>query len=899
MPRGTAGDARCCSIIKRISRLRPAAWLLVCAALSCTEKRPAAPLKNELSKKNTANDSGDKATTYDSTKNETSTSGDNRAASLNIPRSSGFTTGHANIPSPPVLFDAPEFKLTDQTGAPFGTDQLRGRVWVVNFIFTRCTATCPQQTARIAELQQRAARWPDSERLVLVSISVDPQHDTPARLQEYGERYQADHARWRFLTGERADLFRICKDGFKLSVKEGAPDGSTPITHSPMFAIVDAELRIRGFFDGLSKDDFHKMLTELRFLLFEPAPGSNDVLHASVPPDLFDPPWLEERKAAQLATAAELGVDHGFDFTDRIEESGIQFVNRAVADATWDYQVNHYDHGNGLAAADVDGDGLIDLYFVNQVGGNELWRNLGGGRFENITEPAGVALVGRVSVSASFADTDNDGDPDLFVTTTRHGNALFENDGHGRFRDISLESGLNYTGHSSSAEFFDYDRDGRLDLFLTNVGLFTTDKIGFSEDLHKREHPYYTGMAAAFAAHLLPDHFERSILYHNDGENRFRDVSEELGLVHSGWTGDATPLDANGDGWIDLYVLGMQGNDEYYENIAGRRFERKSREVFPKSPWGAMGVKSFDYNNDGRPDIFVTNMHGDMLQFGKVRPSEKSKTPADTIPESIYQGRNAGMNIFGNAFYENQGEGRFEEVSDRINAENLWPWGLSVGDLNADGFQDVFITASMNIPYRYHVNTLLLNDHGKTFRDAEFILGVEPRRGGRVATPWYDRDCSNPVHAKSNLCEGRNGHVQLWAAIGSRSSVIFDLDQDGDLDIVTNDFHSQPMVLISSLGQRNPKLRWLKIQLRGVRSNRDGTGATVQVTAAGQTATQVNDGQSGYLSQSVVPLYFGLGAAETVDRVFIQWPDGTRQVLEGPIQTNRQLIVVEDGESRP
>ena len=110
----------------------------------------------------------------------------------------------------------------------------------------------------------------------------------------------------------------------------------------------------------------------------------------------------------------------------------------------------HYDHGNGVAVADVDGDGLDDLYFVTQVGANELWRNLGGGRFENVTAAAGVGVADAIGVTASFADIDNDGDPDLYVTTVRGGNVLFENDGNGAFRDISAASGLDYVGHSSA-----------------------------------------------------------------------------------------------------------------------------------------------------------------------------------------------------------------------------------------------------------------------------------------------------------------------------------------------------------------------------------------------------------------------------------------------------------------
>ncbi len=254
---------------------------------------------------------------------------------------------------------------------------------------------------------------------------------------------------------------------------------------------------------------------------------------------------------------------------------------------------------------------------------------------------------------------------------------------------------------------------------------------------------------------------------------------------------------------------------------------------------------------------------------------------ATSIPRGLLLGNSPEQMVLGNAFYENAG-GQFREVSDQINAENYWPWGLSIGDLNADGFQDAFITASMNYDFRYQVNSLLLNDRGQKFIDAEFILGVEPRREGKTAAPWFELDCIRQPDSGHSLCAGRGGRISVWAAIGSSgSSVIFDIDQDGDLDIVTNDFHSPPMVLISDLAERNSKLRYLKIVLRGTRSNRDGLGARVEVTAGGQTLTQVHDGQSGYLSQSALPLFFGLGAASMVDQIVVNW------LLGGPAGRGR------------
>ena len=187
--------------------------------------------------------------------------------------------------------------------------------------------------------------------------------------------------------------------------------------------------------------------------------------------------WLRERERRQIeVNSNNAKVDLGFRFTDELESSGIRFRHKIVNDVGKTNKASHYDHGNGMAVADVDGDGHHDLYFVTQRGANELWRNRGNGTFENITDLAGVAVADRVSVAASFADTDNDGDADLYVTTVKMGNLLFENVGGGRFRDISKASGTEYTGHSSGSLFFDYDNDGLLDLFVANIGTYTKEK---------------------------------------------------------------------------------------------------------------------------------------------------------------------------------------------------------------------------------------------------------------------------------------------------------------------------------------------------------------------------------------------------------------------------------------
>jgi hypothetical protein len=588
---------------------------------------------------------------------------------------------------------------------------------------------------------------------------------------------------------------------------------------------------------------------------------------------------LAARKAAQVQTLGQFKVFHEFQFTDKRKESGITFVHHAVDDVKKHYRPVHYDHGGGIAAADVDGDGLDDVYFVNQVGGNELWKNLGGGRFRDITQEAGVRLAGRIGVGASFADIDNDGDPDLFVTTVRGGNALFENDGRGHFKDISKEAGVDLVAHSSGAVFFDYDNDGLLDLLVCNVGLYTSDEKGPDGE--------YVGLKDAFDGHLHPSRYEYPVLYRNLGHGRFKDVTAAAGLDAEGWCGDASFADLNGDGWPDLYLLNMQGDDHYFENVGGRRFVEKTASYFPKTPWGSMGIKFFDYDHDGRMDLLVTDMHSDMSEdIGPER--EKLKSRMRWSEEHLQGGAN---NIFGNALYHNLGGGRFEEVSDRLGVENYWPWGVSVDDVNADGWEDVFITSGMGYPFRYGINTLLLNNRGEKFLDSEFLLGNEPRRDGRTRTAWFDVDCT--AEGKDTPpCAGRTGKITVMTPLCSRSSVIFDLDGDGDLDIVTNDFGSEPMVLVSDLAERKA-IHWLKVVLVGTASNRKGIGATVRVVAGGQTHARQNDGKSGYLSGSVLPLYFGLGEATRVDRVEVDWPSGRKQVVTQGLRENDTLRIIE------
>jgi hypothetical protein len=196
----------------------------------------------------------------------------------------------------------------------------------------------------------------------------------------------------------------------------------------------------------------------------------------------------------------------------------------------------------------------------------------------------------------------------------------------------------------------------------------------------------------------------------------------------------------------------------------------------------------------------------------------------------------------------------------------------------------------MGYPYRYGFNSLLMNDAGRRFLDAEFLLHLEPRPEGNYKVA-FTLDCDGE-DKNDPKCQGKTGPVEIFGALSSRSAVIFDLDDDGDLDIVTSENSDRPQVLVSNLAQTHA-VHYLKLKLVGAASNRDGLGATVRLQAGGKTQTRYNHGKSGYLSQSSMPLYFGLGSATNVERIEVVWPSAKTNLMAPPIAINRLLELKE------
>jgi len=436
------------------------------------------------------------------------------------------------------------------------------------------------------------------------------------------------------------------------------------------------------------------------------------------------------------------------------------------------FKINLYDHGCGVAVGDFDKDGHDDIYFVNQLGPNKLYRNKGDGTFEDVTDKAGVGLGDRVCVAATWADYDNDGYPDLFVTSTRGGNVLFHNNGDDTFTDVTQKAGVTLVAHSQTAAFFDYDNDGYLDLLVTNTAQWTLN------DYDQRAH-YYPGVADIWKMAESPK--EHNVLYHNNKDGTFTDVTEKAGLKGKGWGGDVTVFDYNEDGKLDLFVTNMFGASQLYRNNGDGTFTDVTKGVLGRTSWGAIGSKAFDFNNDGHLDLYVVDMHSDMWFPHTVDPRTterdlKRKYPDVNGPRTnldaafaerekvyadVFNIRKEEV-LFGNTLFKKLPSGKFAEVSDKAGAETFWPWGVAVGDFDNDGFEDVFLPSGMGFPYQYSPNVLLMNNGNESFTDRVEEAGIEPPPGGI----YLKERIGGMRAARSSRCAAtvfnRDGRLDLW-----------------------------------------------------------------------------------------------------------------------------------------
>jgi hypothetical protein len=505
--------------------------------------------------------------------------------------------------------------------------------------------------------------------------------------------------------------------------------------------------------------------------------------------------------------------------------------------------------GSGVALFDADGDERLDLFFVNgakiddpmskgakaeKAGAkyaNRFYLQRSDGAFEDATERAKLAGAGY-GMGVAVGDVDNDGDEDLYVTALDR-NALYLNDGNGTFADVTDKAGVAGSGWSTSAAFLDYDRDGDLDLFVCRY-------LEWSFDMDV----YCGERRPGYRAYCHPDQFRgaAALLYRNEGDATFVDVSEKAGVANKDGKSLGVAIgDLDGDGLVDLFVANDSVRQFLYRNKGDGTFEEDALLAGAAynedgKAYAGMGVDVADYDNDGRPDVVVTNLSNDRY-----------------------------------ALYRNAGDGSFTYTTNSSNLGRVTllysGWGVRFVDYDNDGWKDIFVAQG------HVLDTIQLTTPNLRYLEPPLLA----RNEGKGETVRFA-----DVGAASGAVFGA-----AWAARGLATG---DIDRDGDVDVVVSTTNGPAYVLKNEGGNR---ASWLQLRLEGTKSNRDAIGATVRVVApsgAAQTATVTT--ASSYCSASDRTLHFGLGGEKTAKLVEIRWPSGTLQKLEN-VAANQLVKITE------
>jgi hypothetical protein len=571
------------------------------------------------------------------------------------------------------------------------------------------------------------------------------------------------------------------------------------------------------------------------------------ILGLALPKDQSFPSGSKEFQAAQPADSPAV-KDLGVTFVNVAQESGLnaktifggEHKNKFLLETT----------GCGVAFYDYDNDGWLDIYIVNgtrlegfpagQEPSSHLFKNNRDGTFTDVTVKAGLVHTGW-GQAVCIGDYDNDGFDDLF-TTYFGKNILYHNNGDGTFTDVSEKAGVAGDGKrwNTGCTFVDYDRDGRLDLFVANY---------IDMDLKTAPVPesgpcLYKGVMVACGPPGLVG--GKNILYHNNGDGTFSDVSEKAGIFSASGTYGLGVLaaDLDNDGWPDIYVADDSTASALYQNKKNGTFVDIATEAgcalsADGKPQAGMGIAAADYDLDGNLDLVKTNFAGD--------------TP------SLYH--NLGGAMFEDTTYQ-AGLGKHTQYLG---------WGCGFFDMDNDGWADI----------------LICNGH------------VYPE----VAQLKTEVGYAQSKLLYKNLRNGRFDDVTLDAGPGisvptaSRGCAFGDFDNDGDIDVVVNAVNDYPQLLRCDTRTGN---NWIKVKTIGTKSNRSGIGARLKCVthphdekAPHQQIDEVRS-SSGYFSQSDLRVHFGIGKAEKVDLLEIRWPSGAVDTLKD-VKPN-QLIYVKEGE---
>ena len=538
-----------------------------------------------------------------------------------------------------------------------------------------------------------------------------------------------------------------------------------------------------------------------------------------------------------LAARPLWSAPHAVEFIDVARASGITFVHEN-ASSPEKYLIETM--GSGCGWIDYNQDGLLDLYLVNGAATraftpkrplhSALYRNNGDGTFSDVTLNAGVGAEGLFGMGVAVADYDNDGFPDLFVLG--YGRCiLYHNNGNGRFTDVTAKAGVENVGRwASSAAWFDYDNDGKLDLVIANY-------VDWSPD-----HNFYCGdKGPGMRSYCHPDDFHGlpPTLYHNNGDGTFTDVSKPSGIGLKGGNGlGVVTFDYDNDGWQDVFIANdHMPNFLFHNNRDGTFREVGYMAGVAVSADGqfeaGMGTDAADTTGSGRLDLIVGHLD---MQLARV--------------------------------YQNLGDQTFEDTTLRsklaYSTYHISTFGAVFMDYDNDGARDLFLA-----------NGHVLDNIELYHSDTKY---AEPKLMFR-----------NNGHGVFENVSDRLGADLLLPRV-SRGTAVGDFDNDGDLDILVNNCGQPPQLLRNDGGNSN---HWLEILLIGTKSNRDGVGARVTVIAADLTLYDQRKGGMSYQSAQDPRIHFGLGQQTVVDSIEILWPSGTKTKLTGV--KSDQIIAIKEG----
>ena len=548
-------------------------------------------------------------------------------------------------------------------------------------------------------------------------------------------------------------------------------------------------------------------------------------------------------------------------------ETGVTFANTITTDDSVNIQTDVYVYnGAGVAAGDIDNDGLPDLFFTGNMVSSRLYVNQGNMRFRDITASAGVQ-TSRWATGATLVDINDDGYLDIYVSVSGPGwskgrdraNLLFLNNGDHTFTEAAARYGIADTGFTTHAVFLDYDRDGDLDLFVLNNS--PQDFARGAADTHPMGVPSNS-----------PGGWNQ--LYRNNGDGTFTDVSREAGILRQiGYGLGVAVADLNRDGWPDLYVSNdVSPNDVLYVNNGDGTFTDRAGAWLKHTSVAGMGVDIADFNNDGWPDIVQMDMMPAALDQQKRMSGYLTYGSRMELQHRGFRD-DYGVNSLqlSNGVTKN-GDVSFSEIAHLAGvAATDWSWSGLFADFDNDGSKDILIT----------------NGYPKAPNDLDYqaaMMGArragDHQRALRFLKELRSYQVSNHVF-RNNGDLTFTDKTEAWGMDQpgfSYGAAYADLNNDGRLDIVVNNIDA-PASIYENIQPKEAAPHYLRVKLEGESPNRAGIGSTVVVTTGGQQQSIYHSPYRGYMSTMETLEHFGLGQARRVDTLEVFWPDGRSQLL--------------------